>query len=285
MVLNHHKYMRLLSTLLFLFFATLSSTTVAAEMSGFVHLSDRGERLQKGDLSELKRLRFLTALDYPPFNYLVEAGRLSGFNVDLARALCETLGIADRCQIQGLPWDELQSSLNSGGGEAIIAGLSADRDTRRTLGFTRPYLRLTARFVTLKNAPLTVPDGLEAMTIGVIANSSHEKMLRSYFPKSKVATFGSPEALYANLRESKVGAIFGDGTNLSFWLAGDVSKNCCTFSGDAYFSDVFLGNGMRIATKAGDAELEKSLNFALKSVEEKGLLDELYLKYFPIGFY
>src|SRR6185312_5227365 len=59
---------------------------------------DAKERLKKPDLSELRRLRFLTTLDFPPFNFLDSDGELTGFNVDLARAVCTDLGILDKCQ-------------------------------------------------------------------------------------------------------------------------------------------------------------------------------------------
>ena len=272
-------------TLFAFFVIMLSLVATPAHVSEFAHLSDSTERLQKADLSGLERLRFLTSLDFPPLNYLDADGRLSGFNVDLARALCDALEIGNRCQIQALPWEELQSNLKNGQGEAIIAGLSADRDTRMSLGFTRPYLRPTARFVTLKNVRLDTSTALEGQSIGVIANSAHEKMLKSYFPKAMIASFGSREVMYADLQNTKVAAVFGDGMSLSFWLSGSASKNCCDFSGEAYFSNRFLGNGMRIAVKAEDAPLEQSLNYALKAVKEKGVLDELYLKYFPVGFY
>ena len=72
---------------------------------------------------------------------------------------------------------------------------------------------------------------------------------------------------------------------LSFWLQGAASGGCCAFSGEAYYSDIFLGSGMRIALKPEDAELMRSLNFALKEAQARGMMDELYLKYFPVGFY
>ena len=45
----------------------------------------------KPDWSWLVALRFVTETDYPPFNYRDEDGTLTGFNVDLARAICREL--------------------------------------------------------------------------------------------------------------------------------------------------------------------------------------------------
>ena len=49
-------------------------------------------------------LRFITTTDFPPFSFIDASGRLSGFHVDLARAICAALEITDRCQIHALPW-------------------------------------------------------------------------------------------------------------------------------------------------------------------------------------
>jgi polar amino acid transport system substrate-binding protein len=268
--------------------AVLTQTNPAVSANtALAHSWDAGERLAKGDLTGLVRLRFLTTLDYPPFNYLDSAGHLSGFNVDLARALCEVLELPERCQIQAIPWEELQPSLKSGQGEAAIAGVSATGTVRQTLVFSRAYLRMTARFAVNKKTPLAPPQGggFGASVIGVAAGSAHEKMLRAYFPKAAVATAASLDLLYKDLREGKVAAVFGDGMGLSFWLQGNASADCCAFSGEAYYSEAFLGSGMRIALKPEDANLLQSLNFALKSLQESGVMDELYLKYFPVGFY
>ena len=45
----------------------------------------------KPDMHGLAKLRFITDSDYPPFHYFDEVGALTGFNVDLARAICEAL--------------------------------------------------------------------------------------------------------------------------------------------------------------------------------------------------
>jgi polar amino acid transport system substrate-binding protein len=268
--------------------AVLTQTHPAAGAStALAHSWDAGERLPKGDLTGLVRLRFLTTLDFPPFNYLDGANHLTGFNVDLARALCDVLEIADRCQIQAMPWEELQPGLKNGQGEAIISGVAASETARQNMIFSRTYLRMAARFAVNKKAPLAPPQGggFGDSVIGVAAGSAHEKMLRAFFPKAAVVGFASSDLLYRDLREGKVSAVFGDAMGLSFWLQGKASADCCAFSGEAYYSDAFLGSGMRIALKPEDFSLTQSVNFALKAVQESGVMDELYLKYFPVGFY
>src|SRR5215510_14522360 len=57
-------------------------------------------------------IRFLTDSDYPPFNYYDEENALTGFNIDIARAIC--LELAAACDIQVRPWQELLPALQRG---------------------------------------------------------------------------------------------------------------------------------------------------------------------------
>ena len=52
---------------------------------------DPRRRPERPDLSRIKVIRFLTETDYPPFNFSAPDGGPQGFNVDLARIMCEEL--------------------------------------------------------------------------------------------------------------------------------------------------------------------------------------------------
>ena len=226
---------------------------------------DAKERLPKPDLSALERLRFLTTTDFPPFNFLDASGRLSGLHVDLARAVCAELGITDKCQIQALPWGELEQALQKGDGEAIIAGIAVTQETRAKYAFSRPYLQFPARFVMPKETTVSEPiyDKIKGTSIGVIAGSAHERMLRDYFPDVKVATYPSQERLFGDLKAGKIAGAFGDGMRFGFWLAGAEAANCCRFAGGPYLAPEYLGTGLAIAVKADDPALADAFNYAL----------------------
>ncbi len=248
---------------------------------------DTKERLPKPDLAAYQRVRFLTTIDFPPFNFLDSSGRLTGFHVDLARAICTELEILERCEIQALPWGELPSALAAKDGEAIIAGISVTAQSRETYAFTRPYLRFPARMVTPKAQSLAEPIGprLADRRVGVMAGSAHEKILRDYFPQAKAVTYTNPQWIYDDLKAGKLDAAIGDGMRLGFWLAGSDSAQCCRFSGGAYLSPEYLGGGLAIATSAEDPALARAFDYALQQIATKGTFAELYLRYFPVGFF
>lgn len=263
-----------------------AATAATAQAPDIPVFWDEKEQLAKPDISGRERIRFLTTTDFAPFNFLDTNGRLSGFHVDLARAICNALKVTDRCQIQALPWGELESALSGGQGEAIIAGLAVTAESRAKYAFTRPYLRFPARFVMPKGALADQPvDALAGRRVGVMAGSAHERMLRDYFPGMKPVVYARQEWLLEDLKAGKVQAAFGDGMRLSFWLAGADAAGCCAFAGGPYLAPEYLGQGLAIAVSADDAELARAFDFALREVGVSGTFAELYLRYFPVGFF
>ncbi|WP_420959390.1 transporter substrate-binding domain-containing protein [Brucella sp. IR073] len=279
------RFSALVSALL-LGISALSAPAMAASPD-IPYLWDRRERVAKPDLSKLRRLRFLTTVDFPPFNFIDSSGRLAGYNIDLARAICDELAIGEICQVEAAPWGELAAKLKAGDGEAIIAGLEPTAENRLEYAFSRPYLGLPARFVTRRSAMLDEPlnRNLRNKRVGVLGGTAHEAMLRNYFPNAVIENFPAKERLFADLKSGKLDAVFGDGMTLSFWLGDKASEGCCAFSGGPYLGPQFLGPGLTIAVPAGNAPLARAFDYALEALEQKGTMAELYLRYFPIGFY
>ncbi len=246
---------------------------------------DQGQRFAEPDLSGRARIRFLTSVDFAPFNFLDQRGRLAGFHVDLARMICEELDIAARCQIEARPFAELGEALAAGDGEAVIAGLALNADNRARFSFTHHFFRYPARFVALSGRPLDteIEAGLSGVPVGVVAGSAHEAMLAAFFPRAKPVALPTREAALEALRTERVRAVFGDGVGLSFWLSSEAAADCCAFAGGPYLSDHFLGEGLAIAVKPEDEDLRSAFDYAIGRIVANGRMSELLLRYFPVS--
>lgn len=273
---------------LFSAFALLAASHPASAGPAIPNFWGDRENPARPDLSAHERVRFLTTIDFAPFNFLDGRGRLTGFHVDLARAICSELNIQDRCQIQALPWEELDDAMAQGEGEALIAGKAVSRENRELYAFTRPFLQFPARFAMRRDdaeaADITW-EQMDGKWIGVLAGSAHEEMLRSYFPGVRVAGFSEPAFLHRALREENVDAIFGDGMRMALWLGSGEAQACCDFAGGPYLAPEFLGQGLAIAVLQEDAVLAEAFDQALRELSTKGVFAELYLRYFPVSFY
>jgi polar amino acid transport system substrate-binding protein len=245
---------------------------------------DPARRIERPDLTG-RTLRVLTDDDYPPFNFTAPDGALVGFNVDLARAVCAELEIA--CTIQPRRFDTLVEALAQNEGDIILASLAPSAALRRRLDFSEPYYRTPARFVTPQGSKLAeaTPEALAGKMVAVEAGTAHEAYLKTFFPETTLKAFGAPGAVRAALRAGEVDAAFGDGVSLALWLNGTDSAGCCRFLGGPFTESRWFGEGVAIALRKGDPALKRGLDWALHRLDAKGATAELYLKYFPIGFY
>jgi len=246
-----------------------------------------GERLIKPDLSGVDRLRFLTTTDFPPFNFIDRRKRLSGFNVDLARAICTELAIMAKCEIQALPWDELPKAIERGDGEAIIAGLEMTSQTRREYEFTRPYLQVPGRFVQRRESAISEPMAFSVRNhkTGLVAGSVHAEWFQEAFRGAASQEYPDRAAALAALGAGKVDLVFSDAVSLAFWQVSEAAGDCCVFAGEAYQSPGRFGGGMSIAFAKGRTELAAASEYAIKELNDKGVFAELYLRYFPLSLY
>jgi polar amino acid transport system substrate-binding protein len=289
---------RLLSPLAFqgictacaIFFLLLRVTAAFADEkpdSSLPILFDSRERLAKPDLSSLVRLRFLTATDFPPFDFIDQSGKLAGFHVDLAREICAELGIADKCQIQALPFGDLRQALATSQGDAVLAGIAVTPELRGQFGFSRPYLMLPARFVRNVKTALggETAVALSGKRVGVVRATAHAAMLAAFFPGITPVPFDDVQALFGAVKSGAVDAGFADGLQLSFFVSSPAAERCCSLFDGAYLSQAFLGEGMTVMLRQEDSDLTAAINHALATLSRNGRLQEIYLRYFPTSLY
>lgn len=227
-------------------------------------------------------IRFLTDSDFPPFNYFDEDNVLTGFNVDVARAICLELDAA--CDIQVRPWAALLPALAKGEAEAVIASHSATPNTLKVADFTDRYYFTPARFAGKRGTAKldATPEGLEGKKIAVAKGTAHEAYLRAFFRDSPIRVFETVELARDALVAGAADLLFDDGISLAFWLNGTASKACCEFKGGPFAEPKYFGDGIGIAVRRDDAQLKTMINSALKRMRESGRYEELLLRYFPL---
>ena len=230
-------------------------------------------------------LRFLTTGDFPPFNFYDEDGVLTGFNVDLARAICLQLQVT--CEVSERPWAQLLPSLQKSEVDAVIAGHAVTAQALQKVAFSDRYFHTPGRFARRgKNTGLTAtPEGLEGKRIAVASGTAHEAYVRQFFRGSRILVFDNPDIAREALKAGEVDVVFGDAVSLSFWINGTASEQCCTFSGGAFLEPKFFGDGMAIALPKDDPQLKADVNNALAEVRTSGRFIELVTRYFPFRLY
>jgi polar amino acid transport system substrate-binding protein len=244
---------------------------------------DPRRRPERPDLSRISIIRFLTETDYPPFDFVGPDGAPAGFNVDLARLICEEMKVA--CTVQMRRFDTLIDALNSNKGDAVIASIAETPQMRARVDFSDPYYRTPARFVSRKDVAFNDvrPEALEGRKIAVVAGTAHEAYLKALFTEAELHPYPNADAARFALKKGEVDLLFGDGISLAFWLNGTDSAGCCVFRGGPYLESRYFGEGVGIAVRHGNDILRQAFNWALFQLWEKGRFTDLWLRYFPIS--
>lgn len=253
------------------------------------HAQDPGlaARPADGTATEPRRfvIRFLTEGEFPPFNYYDDEGVLSGFNVDLARAICLEAGAA--CDIKVRPWEELLVALRRGDADAVIAAHRVTAGGLSEVDFSDRYFYTPGRFAGRSGeaAREITPEGLDGATVGVAKGSAHEAFVKAFFRDSRIVLFENPELAREALQQSKVDLVFDDAISLAFWLNGSLSRQCCEFAGGAFLEPRYFGDGLAVALPRNDPQIKALINDALKRVRQSGRFQELVERYFPVRIY
>ncbi len=261
--------LRLINICLIVFFPA----QVAAQVGTLASASDVPRRVA---------IRFMTDSDYPPFHYYDEEGVLTGFNVDIARAICIELSAA--CDIQVRGWAELLPALRRGETDALVASHAITPALLREFDVTDRYYFTPARFLGRRDSPpiTATPEGLTGKRIGVVRGSPHEAYARTFFANSAIVPFESAELTWDAVRTGGgVDVSFGDGIALTFWINGTLSRGCCELKGGPYFEPKYFGDGVGIVVPKKDAQLKGLINSALTRLRASGSYEELLLRYFP----
>ncbi len=226
-------------------------------------------------------IRFLTDTEFPPFHYFDEEGVLTGFDVDLARAICNEAGV--QCDIRTRTWGELLPALRNGEADAVIAAQRITSTLVRDFEVTDSYFHTTAWFAGPRSAARipTTPERLERQRIAVARGSPHEAYLRTFFRESVIETTDTIEQARDAVRQGRADLVFDDGVGLVFWVNGSLSQECCELKGGPYFEPKFFGDGLAITIPRQDAELKRLINRTLDRLRRNGRYEELILRYFP----
>jgi polar amino acid transport system substrate-binding protein len=226
-------------------------------------------------------IRFLTDSEFPPFHYYDEEGVLTGFDIDLARAICVEAGT--QCDIRARPWGQLLPALARGEADAVIAAQRITTSLVRDFDVTDRYFFTTAWFAGPRGGErlATTPEQLERRRIAVARGSPHEAYLRTFFRESAIEALATVEEAREAVRLGRADLVFGDGIGLIFWVNGSLSQECCELKGGPYFEPRFFGDGLAITVPRQDGDLKRLINRTLDRLRRNGRYEELMLRYFP----
>ncbi|MFC6487716.1 ABC transporter substrate-binding protein [Nitratireductor sp. GCM10026969] len=223
------------------------------------------------------QLKIGTEGAYPPFNNLTASGELVGFDVDIARALCEEMNA--ECEFVTQDWDGIIPALQAGKFDAIIASMSITPERDEQVDFTKPYYTNSLVFVAPKESEFD-PNNIEDKAIGVQAGTIAAQFVEENYSNAELRAYPSQLEAWADLSNERVDAVLADFGVQYEWVNSEDGA-CCEFKGETVSGDDQIG----IAVREGETELVEKFNAAIDAIRENGTYAEINAKYFPFDIY
>jgi arginine/ornithine transport system substrate-binding protein len=227
------------------------------------------------------KIRVGTEAAYKPFAYVLPSGELTGFDIDITKALCAQMK-AD-CTIVNQSFDGLIPALNAKKIDAIIASMSITPERLKAIDFAGPYYTVPALFIAPKDSGIELTaDGLDGKYVGVQRGSTMANYVTKNFPKAKVQSYDTSDAANLDLASGRIDLVFADSVVLQDFLASKDGEDFAAV-GDPVYDPEVLGTGAGIGLRQGDTELKQKFNDALAAIIASGEYKTINDKYIPVS--
>jgi polar amino acid transport system substrate-binding protein len=228
---------------------------------------------------ETKKIRIGTEGAYPPFNEMTASGELTGFDIDIAKALCEKMKA--ECEFVTQDWNGIIPALQAGKYDAIIASMSITDERKQQVDFTTKYYNTPPAIAVPKDSKLTeaTAEALTGVTLGAQQSTTHSNYAEAKLPGAELKLYPSAEEYKLDLQSGRIDAAIDDVVVLSQWVATPEGA-CCKVLGTLAPDPVINGEGAGIAVRKGEDELREAFNKAIGEIRADGTYEAINKKHF-----
>jgi lysine-arginine-ornithine-binding protein len=231
-----------------------------------------------------RKVKIGTEGAYPPFNSIDTDGKLVGFDIDIANALCAAANF--ECEFVVQDWDGIIPGLIAKKYDAIIASMSITDKRREVVDFTNKYYLTPAKFVAAKGSDFDFsPEGLAGKSIGVQRATTHENYVRAKFPEADVRPYATQDEANADLVSGRLDLVMADSVALSDGFLKTDAGQDFEFVGPNYHDPKYHGEGAGIALRKGEDDLRLAFDEAIDKIRADGTYQAINEKYFDFDVY
>ena len=249
-----------------------------------------------------KVLTIATEGAYAPWNFSGPNGTLDGFEIDLAKVLCERMKV--KCEIVAQNWDGIIPSLTARKYDAIMAGMSITSKREDVIAFSTPYAAGINAFAVAADSPLAGMPGtgesysldsqadeakahideiaklLDGKAVGVQGSTTASAFMESYFKDAAdIKEYKSTEEHNFDLVNGRVEAVLANATVLTESLAKPDMQGA-KISGPLFSGGIF--GFIAVGLRKEDTALKMQFDEAIEGALADGTVKELSMKWFKI---
>lgn len=231
-----------------------------------------------------KTIRVAVEGAYPPFSEIGPDGKIKGFDIDIANALCADLKA--QCTFVQQEFDGMIPGLNARKFDVVIASMSITEERKRSVAFSDKYYATPARLIAKKGTTLVpTPEGMKGKRIGVQRSTTHDRFATETFKDSEIVRYTGQDQVFLDLQSGRLDAVLLDqaAANLGF-LQRPAGKDFAVL-GPLYTDPKYFGIGAGVAMRKGDTQLQGKINQAIKDIRANGTYQKIAKQYFDFDVY
>lgn len=222
-------------------------------------------------IEETKEMTFAMTGAYPPFNFIDENGELVGFDIDIAHAIAQKLGV--KAKPITTAWDGIISGLTGKRFDMIIGSMAITEERQKKISFTDPYYIDGAQFFAKEGSKLKDISELKDGKVGVVTGTTFQTHLSNMKNIKEILQFDSD---VDNIKSVEIGRADGLITAKLVGLYSAKRYNVAIEPiGEPLYKETIA-----IAIRQEDKELLAAVNKALKEIKEDGTYEKISNKWF-----
>ena len=224
--------------------------------------------------AQAQDLRIAFDVPYEPFEYRDDNGELTGFEVELATAMCEELQA--NCEFVIQAWDGMIPGLLARKFDLIMSSMSITPERAERVLFSEPYYNTPGGWFGPNDfsTDVTDMDAMKGKTVGVQRGTTMDTYVTENMGGIvEIKRYTTADDMVLDLEGQRLDVVFVD------YPVGEqtvLSKDGFKEGGEP----VKLGEGVGVAMRKRDADLADEVNAALRTLKEDGTYDTIMKKYF-----
>jgi histidine transport system substrate-binding protein len=223
---------------------------------------------------------------YPPLEYKTADGKLTGFGVEIANALCDELHA--RCEWVETSFDGMIPGLLARKFDVISSSMTITPKRTQQIAFTNRISNAPARLVVKRGSRL-LPDAgsLKGKRVGVEQGTSQEDYARAVWQPAgvEIVAYQSQDQVYADLTSGRLDASFQASIAASEGFLKKPEGKNFAFAGQPIDDPKYFGQGDGLGLRKQDIRLRDAFNHALAAILANGTYARINSKYFDFDVY
>ncbi len=229
------------------------------------------------------KVRIGVEANYPPFSLMSPDGKFSGFDIDIANALCAQMK-AD-CTMVSQEWDGMMPALNAKKFDMIVASMSITEERKKSADFSDSYYDIPSTWIGKTGSLKDVtPAALKGKKIIVTRNTPRARFVLEHYKDSEVLQVAKEAEVTMELSAGRGDIGFGSSlAATAAFLKSPQGKDYSRIGAPVTLGGAAQGGGVGIAMRKGEDELRTKVNAALKTITANGVYKTINDKYFDVN--